>query len=95
MGQGQNNAVAVGRQKAMKHNENQLTIMLLLVTTLFLILMIPTYIRFLYTTFVMRDTPAKDVSVVFFYHLSQSFTTPTMELTLSCTASVDRNFEMI
>ena len=34
------------RQKTLKSTENQLTIMLLLVTTLFLILMVPTYIRF-------------------------------------------------
>ena len=47
------------RQKAMKNTENQLTIMLLLVTTLFLILMIPTYIRFLYTIFVGTETPVK------------------------------------
>ena len=44
------------RQKTMKNTENQLTVMLLLVTTLFLILMIPTYMRFLYTTFVDKDT---------------------------------------
>ena len=40
------------RQRAMKNAENQLTIMLLLVTTLFLVLLIPTYTRFLYLTFV-------------------------------------------
>ena len=45
------------RQKAMKTTENQLTIMLLLVTTLFLILLWPTYFRFIYMSFVKRDTP--------------------------------------
>ena len=67
---GPSNVAAAKRQKTMKNTENQLTIMLLFVTTLFLILMIPTYGRFLYTAFVIRDTPAKYVSVVFFYHLS-------------------------
>ena len=45
------------RQKTMKTTENQLTIMLLLVTTLFLILLGPTYFRFIYVAFVKRDTP--------------------------------------
>ena len=45
------------RQKAMKTTEIQLTIMLLLVTTLFLILLGPTYFRFIYVAFVKRDTP--------------------------------------
>ena len=58
------------RQKTMKNTETQLTTMLLLVTTLFLILMIPTYIRFLYTAFTTRDTPIKYASLMFFYHLS-------------------------
>ena len=59
------------RQITMKSNENQLTVMLLLVTSLFLILMIPTYMRFLYTTFVDRDTPQKYARLIFFYHISQ------------------------
>ena len=59
------------RQSKMKNTENQLTIMLLLVTTLFLILMIPSYLRFLYTTFVTRDTPAKYASLALLYHVSQ------------------------
>ena len=45
------------RQKTMKNAENQLTIMLLLVTTLFLILLCPTYFRFIYLIFARRDTP--------------------------------------
>ena len=47
------------RQKSMKNAENQLTIMLLLVTMLFLILLCPTYIRFIYLSFVKMDTPLK------------------------------------
>ena len=45
------------RQKTMKNAENQLTIMLLFVTTLFLILLCPTYFRFIYLVFAKRDTP--------------------------------------
>ena len=63
-------STAVRRQNKMKNTENQLTIMLLLVTTLFLVLMIPTYIRFVYTSFVTRDTPAKYASLMLFYHIS-------------------------
>ena len=71
VGQGQGPMdVASRRQNKMKNIESQLTTMLLLVTTLFLILMIPTYIRFLYTTFVNRDTPVKYANLMFFYHLS-------------------------
>ena len=47
----------VKRQATMKNAEKQVTIMLLLVTTLFLILLVPTYIRFIYVAFVERDTP--------------------------------------
>ena len=47
------------REKTMKTAENQLTTMLLLVTTLFLILLLPTYIRFIYAAFVTSDTPSK------------------------------------
>ena len=50
------------RQKTMKSAENQLTTMLLLVTTLFLILLLPTYIRFIYAAFVTSDTPSKFAS---------------------------------
>ena len=39
------------RKKTMKSAENQLTIMLLLVTTLFLILLCPTYFRYIYLVF--------------------------------------------
>ena len=58
------------RQKTMKSAENQLTIMLLLVTVLFLILLIPTYIRFIYLTFVERDTPCKYASSMLFFQVT-------------------------
>ena len=45
------------RERRMKNAGNQLTIMLLLVTTLFFILLIPTYIRFIFITFFEPDTP--------------------------------------
>ena len=45
------------RRKTMKSAENQLTIMLLFVTTLFFILLCPTYVRFIYLLFANRDTP--------------------------------------
>ena len=45
------------REKTMKNAENQLTIMLLLVTTLFLILLFPAYFRFIYVAVAKRDTP--------------------------------------
>ena len=44
------------RHKNMKSAEHQLTIMLLSVLTLFLILLGPTYIRFIYLSFAERDT---------------------------------------
>ena len=58
------------RQNAMKSAENQLTIMLLLVTTLFLILLIPTYTRFIYTTFTKTDTTLNYANSMLFYHVS-------------------------
>ena len=55
------------RQKNIKSAENQLTIMLLLVTVLFLVLLFPAYIRFVYSTFVGRETPSKfAISVLMF-----------------------------
>ena len=58
------------RQLAMKNAENQLTIMLLLVTTLFLVLLIPTYTRFMYLTFVKIDSPEKYATLMLFYHIT-------------------------
>ena len=58
------------RQKTMKNAENQLTTMLLLVTTLFLILLLPTYIRFISAAFVTSDTPSKYATSIFFSEIS-------------------------
>ena len=44
------------RQKTMKNAENQVTIMLLLVTTLFFVLLFPTYFRFIYLVFAERES---------------------------------------
>ena len=74
------------RQKSMKNAENQLTIMLLLVTTLFLILLCPTYIRFIYLTLVKRDTPFKFASSMLFYQISNKlyFTNNAINFFLYC-----------
>ena len=64
---GSANAESEARQGTKKSAENQLTKMLLLVTTLFLILLIPTYFRFIYLTLVKRDTPAKFAGSMLFY----------------------------
>ena len=58
------------RQKSMKNAENQLTKMLLLVTTLFLILMIPGYFRFLYLSFVMMNTPSGYADLKLLFHIT-------------------------
>ena len=58
------------RQKNLKTAENQLTIMLLLVTTLFLILVCPTYFRFIYLSFAKRDTPLGYARVMFIYQVT-------------------------
>ena len=58
------------KQRAMKNAENQLTTMLLLITTLFLILLFPTYIRFVYTAFVTSVTPSKLATSMFISELS-------------------------
>ena len=47
------------RQRTIKGVENQLIIMLLMVTILFLILLIPTHIRYIYLMLVKIDTPIK------------------------------------
>ena len=57
-------------QKTMKSAENQLTIMLLVITTLFLILLLPTYVRFIYTAFVSSDTPTKFATSIFISEIS-------------------------
>ena len=58
------------RQKNMKYAENQLTIMLLLVTTLFLILICPTYFRFIYLVFARRDTPLDYAKSMFIFQIT-------------------------
>ena len=58
------------REKSMKSAENQLTTMLLLVTTLFLILLLPTYIRFIYTAFMISDTPNKFATSLLIFEIS-------------------------
>ena len=58
------------RQRLMIRAENQLTIMLLCVTMLFLILLFPTYIRFIYLNFVKRDTPSKYASSMLFFQIT-------------------------
>ena len=57
-------------QKTMKNAENQLTIMLLLVTTLFLILICPTYFRFIYLVFARRDTPLDYAKSMFIFQIT-------------------------
>ena len=60
----------VTRQASMKSVENQLTIMMLLVTTLFLILLCPTYIRFIFLLFAGRDTPLQYANSMLFYQIT-------------------------
>ena len=72
-GQDQNNVMITERENKFKNIETQFIIMLLLVTTLFLILMIPSYIRYLYSPFLEGNTPAKYAFLVFFSHFSHKF----------------------
>ena len=65
-----NNKLATRRQIKMKSAESQLTTMLLLVTTLFLVLLFPTYARYIYQSFVKRNTTYKYVSSKLFYEIS-------------------------
>ena len=58
------------RQKSIKTAENQLTTMLLLITTLFLILLLPTYLRFIYASFVSSDTPSKFATSILIFEIS-------------------------
>ena len=55
------------RQNSMKKAEHQLTTMLLLETTLFLILLLPTYTRYIYSAFVISDTPFKFATSILFF----------------------------
>ena len=58
------------RQKSMRSAENQLTIMMILVAILFLILLCPTYIRFIYLIFTTRDTPLKYANSYLLFQIS-------------------------
>ena len=58
------------RQKAMKSAENQLTIMLLLVTALFLILLCPTYVRFIYLSFADPGTPLEYANQILIFQIT-------------------------
>ena len=60
----------VTRHSAMKSVENQLTVMMLLVTTLFLILLCPTYIRFIYLLFAKRETPPQYANSMLFFQVT-------------------------
>ena len=58
------------RQKTMKSAEKQVRIMLLLVTTLFFILIFPTYFRFIYLLVAKRDTPLQYAVSMLIYQTS-------------------------
>ena len=64
------NTAMVTRQRIMKSAENQVTIMLLLVTTLFFILIFPTYFRFIYLLVAKRDTPLQYAISMLIYQTS-------------------------
>ena len=83
------------RQKTMKSAQNQLTTMLLLVTTLYLILLLPTYIRFIYAAFVILDTPSKYAISLFFIEFSYKLYATNSGINFFCIVSVDGNLGMI
>ncbi len=64
------NNPAQQRLKTQKNVENQLTRMLVLVTSLFLILLVPTYVRFIFLTIFVTDTPEKQAAAILLYHIS-------------------------
>ena len=65
----------VTRQAAMESAENQLTVMLLLVTALFFILLCPTYIRFIYLLLTELDTPRQYAISMFLYQVTSKLYT--------------------
>ena len=89
------NTGTIKRQRTMKNAENQLTIMLLLVTTLFLILLLPTYIRFIYLSLLEMDTPSKYAGSMLFSQATHKLyiTNNGINFFLYCISG--RNFEMI
>ena len=58
------------RQKNLKTAENQLAVMLLLVTTLFLILLCPAYFRFIYLMLTTRDTPFEYAKSILLFQIT-------------------------
>ena len=54
----------------MRSAENQVTIMLLLVTTLFFVLLFPTYFRFIYLVFAKRDSPIGYAKSILIFQIS-------------------------
>ena len=84
--QGQSNVAFSKREQNMKKIESQLTVMLLLVTTLFLILLFPTNVRFVYSNFVTRDTPNKYASLMLFFQVTNKlyFTNNGINFLLYC-----------
>ena len=82
------------RQKTMKSAENQLTTMLLLVTALFLILQLTTYIRFIYAALVRSDTPSKFATSMLIFEMSYKLYVTNSGINLSsCIVSVDKKFQ--
>ena len=65
----------VTRHSTAETAEKQLTIMLFLVTTLFLILLCPTYIRFIYLLFAKIDTPFQYANSMIFFQISSKLYT--------------------
>ena len=63
----------------MKSAENQLTLMLLSVRILFLILLCPTYIRFIYLAFGARVTPYQYANSMLIYQISFKIIVQTVE----------------
>ena len=66
-------STATKRQRTMRNAENQLTIMLLLVTVLFLILLLPGFVRYIYFSLVERDTPSKYANAMLFFQITFKF----------------------
>ncbi len=74
------------RLRGRKSVENQLTRMLVTITSFFLLLLVPTYVRFVYTTLVVPDTPERQAESILMYHLSSKlyFTNSGVNFFLYC-----------
>ena len=82
------------RQKTMKSAEIQYTTMLLVITTLFLTLLFPTYVRFIYTAFVNSDTPNSGINFFLYCVSGRKFRNDVKEIVCdgrSSCLSVDTN----